>query len=74
MNLSDTEAAEVLFAINQMPFSKKQKIPKEVVDELLINYSKEFYSSLDNDKTFLKQNFSDEALEALNSIAADYLL
>lgn len=73
MSYSDLVSTEVLFFINQLPWSYKNKIPKDFIDELYENYSEIIYKTFDPNKPFDKQTISDEAKSLIYEITIKYL-
>ena len=73
MMLDSNTSSELLFMINQLPFSLKKKIPVEFKMEILNKYSKEIYNSFIPDKPFYEQNMSEEALTILYNLMSQYV-
>lgn len=64
--------AELMFVLEQVPYSYSQAIPKEVKDNIKNEMSIEHYNSFDQDKTFYEQDISEETLETLLDIYDKY--
>jgi hypothetical protein len=73
MNLDVVTSSELLFMINQLPVSLKNKIPLELRMKLNNEYSKEVYNSFIPDKPFYKQNIREESLEIFNDLVSKYI-
>lgn len=73
MNYNIETSNELLFIINQFPYSKKNKIPQELLAYLETQYNEEIYNKLDINKPFFKQEISEETKEALELLTNLYL-
>ena len=73
MILDSYTSSELLFMINQLPFSIKKKIPAEFQMELLNEYSEDVYNSFIPDKPFYDQNISEEALTIFDDLMSKYV-
>lgn len=72
MNKSNVYA-EVYFFINQLPYSYSNALPKELINELEENMSKEHYDSLDSDKLLIDQNPNKETIDMILSLSKYWL-
>ncbi len=73
MKLDLVTSSELLFMINQLPYSLKIKIPFELKSELYNNYNKEVYNSFIPDKPFYKQNIRDESIKMFYELVSEYM-
>jgi len=67
-NISPKTAAELLFIINQFPYSKKQKISVDLIEYLKQNYDKTHYSNFKQNVPFTKQTFSNDTSKLMKII------
>ena len=74
MILDSSVSTELLFIISQLPISLKNKIPKEIQEELQNTINHTRYDSFIPDKPYFKQNISEEALSAFKNLIDQYLL
>lgn len=74
MNLDFLTSTELLFMIDQLPQSLKNKIPYELKSELKTKFDSNIYNSFVPDKPFYKQNVSDDALKIFYDIISEYTL
>ena len=72
MNNQNYINAEIMFMISQLPYSKFIKIPKEYVENIFNNIDLKHYKMFDKNKTFYKQNISEEALLQFDELCSNY--
>lgn len=64
--------AELMFVLEQVPYSYSNAIPKEVKENIKKEMSIEHYNSFDKDMTFYEQSISEETLQTLLDIYDKY--
>ena len=74
MNLDIVTSNELLFMINQLPYSLKNKIPSKIKTELNNMYSKEIYDNLIIDEPFFEQDISNESLSLFYELISTYIV
>ena len=71
--ISSKVATELLFIINQFPYSQKNTIPKEFIEVLEQKHDDSYLTTFNKNIPFTKQNFSDETMQILKLVYEKYL-
>ena len=64
--------AELYFILNQTPYSYIKLLPSELLNNLKIRMSIEWYNKFNPDKVFTKQKFDNKTLKLLEEIRTKY--
>ena len=72
MNENEKIYAELMFILNQVPYSYMQKVPKDMVDKMKSKMSNEWYQNFNPEIVFFKQKFQTRTLKLLEEINSRY--